>query len=124
MAYDQKKYYEDHVSTWKNFVKYGTYGTIGVIALVVLMAVFLLWKNHYLLLTNNITKDTEIILNITLILNKFKNIFFISIFLLLVSCSEYSFNELNPFKLLCSGDFDSDTNSCNIEADFPDPTKK
>ena len=47
MAYDQKKYYEDHVSTWKNFVKYGTYGTISVIALVVLMAVFLLWKNNY-----------------------------------------------------------------------------
>tara|TARA_B100001142_G_scaffold111202_1_gene113163 strand:+ start:1104 stop:1253 length:150 start_codon:yes stop_codon:yes gene_type:complete len=42
----------------------------------------------------------------------------------LVGCSDYSFNELNPFKLLCSGDFDPNTNTCNIETDFPDPTEK
>jgi len=44
--------------------------------------------------------------------------------LLLFNCSEYSFNELNPFNLLCSGEFDIETNSCNIEANFPDPTKE
>ena len=41
MAYDQKKYYEDHLNTWKNFVKFSIYGTIGIIALVTLMAIFL-----------------------------------------------------------------------------------
>ena len=41
MAYDQKKYYEDHLNTWKSFVKFSIYGTIGVIALVALMAIFL-----------------------------------------------------------------------------------
>jgi hypothetical protein len=41
MAYNQKKYYEDHLKTWKNFVKFSIYGTIGVIALVGLMAIFL-----------------------------------------------------------------------------------
>lgn len=39
------------------------------------------------------------------------------------NCSEYSFNELNPFKLLCSGEFDTTTNSCNIDADFPSPSE-
>ena len=29
--------------------------------------------------------------------------------LLLFNCSEYSFNELNPFNLLCSGEFDIET---------------
>ena len=48
----------------------------------------------------------------------------ITALLLLANCSDYSFNELNPFKLLCSGDFDPKTNSCSIEADFPDPTEK
>ena len=56
-------------------------------------------------------------------MTKLKNIFFLSILFFLVNCSEYSFNELNPFKLLCSGDFDAESNSCNMEADFPDPTK-
>jgi hypothetical protein len=41
MAYNQKKYYEDHLKTWKSFVKFSIYGTIGIIALVVLMAIFL-----------------------------------------------------------------------------------
>jgi hypothetical protein len=41
MAYDQKKYYEDHVNTWKKFVKFSIYGTVGIIALVALMAIFL-----------------------------------------------------------------------------------
>ena len=44
--------------------------------------------------------------------------------LTLVSCSEYSYNELNPFRLLCSGDFDAETNSCSVETDFPSQTKK
>ncbi|MDB9761758.1 hypothetical protein OAC06_02985 [Alphaproteobacteria bacterium] len=57
-------------------------------------------------------------------MTKLKKIFLLSIIFLLVNCSEYSFNELNPFKLLCSGDFDTESNSCNIEADFPDPTQK
>jgi len=48
----------------------------------------------------------------------------ITALLFLANCSDYSFNELNPFKLLCSGDFDPNTNSCSIEADFPDPTEK
>ena len=41
MAYNEKKYYEDHVKTWKSFVKFSIYGCVGVIALVVLMAIFL-----------------------------------------------------------------------------------
>ena len=39
-------------------------------------------------------------------------------------CSEYSFNELNPFNLFCSGSFDPETNSCTIKTDFPNPTKE
>ncbi len=41
MSYDKEKYFQDHVNTWKNFVKWSAYGTIGVIAIVVLMAIFL-----------------------------------------------------------------------------------
>ncbi len=41
MAYDKEKYFQEHVSTWKTFVKLSAYGTIAVIALVVLMAIFL-----------------------------------------------------------------------------------
>lgn len=65
-----------------------------------------------------------IILNHDKIIINLKNLFFLSILLLLFNCSEYSFNELNPFNLLCSGEFDIETNSCNIEANFPDPTKE
>ena len=43
MSYDQEKYYQEHVSTWKSFIKLGTYCTVGVIALVILMAIFLVW---------------------------------------------------------------------------------
>jgi len=46
------------------------------------------------------------------------------VFIIISGCSEYSFNELNPFKLFCSGKFDPHTNSCTIKADFPDPTKE
>jgi len=42
MSYDKEKYFEEHVSTFKNFIKYGTYITIGIIALVILMAIFLI----------------------------------------------------------------------------------
>ncbi|MBJ85310.1 MAG: aa3-type cytochrome c oxidase subunit IV [Pelagibacterales bacterium] len=41
MSYDKEKYFQDHVNTWKTFVKWSVYGTIGVIAIVVLMAIFL-----------------------------------------------------------------------------------
>jgi len=41
MSYDQEKYYQEHVNTWKGFIKLGTYCTVGVIALVILMAIFL-----------------------------------------------------------------------------------
>ena len=41
MSYDKEKYFQDHVNTWKAFVKWSAYGTIGVIAIVVLMAIFL-----------------------------------------------------------------------------------
>ena len=51
-------------------------------------------------------------------------IFFIFITIISISsCSEYSFNELNPFNLFCSGEFDPDTNSCTMKTDFPNPTK-
>jgi hypothetical protein len=41
MSYDKEKYFQDHVNTWKIFVKLSAYGTIGIVALVVLMAIFL-----------------------------------------------------------------------------------
>tara|TARA_B100001996_G_C18649335_1_gene588750 strand:- start:262 stop:390 length:129 start_codon:yes stop_codon:yes gene_type:complete len=41
MSYDKEKYFQDHINTWKTFVKWSAYGTIGIIALVVLMAIFL-----------------------------------------------------------------------------------
>ena len=47
---------------------------------------------------------------------------FVSIFILLYGCTDYTFNELNPIRLLCVGKFDPQTNSCKIETDFPDAT--
>ncbi len=41
MSYDKEKYFQEHVNTWKTFVKLSAYGTVGVIILVVLMAIFL-----------------------------------------------------------------------------------
>ncbi|MBT3940310.1 MAG: aa3-type cytochrome c oxidase subunit IV [Pelagibacterales bacterium] len=41
MSYNKEKYFQDHINTWKTFIKLSTYGSIGVIALVVLMAIFL-----------------------------------------------------------------------------------
>ena len=41
MSYDKKKYYEEHVATFKNFIKLGVYTSIGVIILLILMAIFL-----------------------------------------------------------------------------------
>ena len=41
MSYNEKQDYQEHVNTWKNFIRLGTYCTIGILALVVLMAIFL-----------------------------------------------------------------------------------
>ena len=41
----------------------------------------------------------------------FYSFLFISFFLL-QGCSEYIFNELNPVRLLCSGEFDPEKNEC------------
>jgi len=42
MSYNKEKYYEEHVNTWKSFIKLATYSSVGVIALMILMAIFLL----------------------------------------------------------------------------------
>ena len=42
MSYNKEKYYEEHVNTWKNFIKLAIYSSVGVIVLVILMAIFLL----------------------------------------------------------------------------------
>ena len=42
MSYNKEKYYEEHVNTWKNFIKLTTYSSVGIIALLILMAIFLL----------------------------------------------------------------------------------
>ena len=47
---------------------------------------------------------------------------FVSIFILLYGCADYTFNELNPIRLLCVGKFDPQSNSCIIETDFPNAT--
>ena len=36
MSYDKKKYYQEHVNTFKNFIKLGVYTSIGVIVLLIL----------------------------------------------------------------------------------------
>ncbi|MBE53361.1 MAG: hypothetical protein CMJ09_02670 [Pelagibacterales bacterium] len=41
MSYDQEKYYQTHVTTWKKFVKVGLYITIGIIVTLILMTMFL-----------------------------------------------------------------------------------
>ncbi len=41
MSYNKEKYYKEHVTTFKNFIKLGTYTTIGVLILLILMAIFL-----------------------------------------------------------------------------------
>jgi len=41
MSYDQEKYYQSHVTTWKNFVKVSVYITIGIIVTLILMAIFI-----------------------------------------------------------------------------------
>ena len=40
MSYDKEKYYQEHVNTFKNFIKLGVYTSIGVIVLLILMAIF------------------------------------------------------------------------------------
>ena len=41
MSYDKEKYYQEHVNSFKNFIKLGAYTSIGVIILLILMAIFL-----------------------------------------------------------------------------------
>ena len=48
----------------------------------------------------------------------FYSFLFITYFLL-QGCSEYVFNELNPVRLLCSGEFDAEENECKYKTDFP-----
>lgn len=47
-------------------------------------------------------------------------IILITMLFLSYGCSDYAFNELNPFRLLCTGKFDPESNQCILEADFPD----
>ena len=42
MSYNEKQDYQEHVNTWKNFIKLTTYSSVGIIALLILMAIFLL----------------------------------------------------------------------------------